>query len=96
MQNRSIFFNSPVNKAACPMCQGSVSRVRRNFLDRLLDPLRGLFVSRRHALYRYHCCASACAWTGTLVRRVGRRDLYGASGSRRHVLDAARMSGLKT
>ena len=76
-------------KDACPMCEGSVSRVHRSLLDRLF----GLFVSRRHVLYRYQCCSAACAWTGTLERRVGRRNLRDVSGSGRHVLDAARMSG---
>ena len=41
-----------------------------------------------------NCCALACAWTGSLEHRVGGRKLYDASGSRRHVLDAARMSDL--
>ena len=35
MQSRSIILKSPVNKPACPMCEGRVSRVRRNLLDRL-------------------------------------------------------------
>ena len=81
--------NKASNKVACPLCQGNVSRVRRSLLDRL----RGLFVPRGRALYRYHCAASACAWTGSLERRAGGRNLYGAAGSRRHVLDPARMSG---
>ena len=76
-------------KPVCPLCKSGVSRVRRGVIDRL----RGLFVRRGHALYRYHCTSSACAWAGSLSRSVAGRNLYGASGSRRHVLDAARMSG---
>lgn len=78
-----------VFRATCPLCLGGVRRVRRSLLDRL----RGLLMPRGHALYRYHCTAPACAWTGSLTRRVGGRNLYGAAGSRRHVLDPARMSG---
>ena len=91
MQANPTIPSSPLNKPACPVCQGSVSRVRRSRLDRLLHQLRGLFVPRHHALYRYHCSASACAWTGSLQRRVGGRSLYGSTGARRHVLDPARM-----
>lgn len=77
------------SKTACPLCQGRVNRVHRSLLDRM----RGFFMPRGQALYRYQCMASACAWKGSLTRSVGGRNLYGAAGSRRHVLDPARMSG---
>ena len=89
MNTAATYRHNPVHKPACPKCDGSLSRVHRSLLDRL----QGLFVSRRHVLYRYQCCASACAWTGTLERRVGRRNARDVSGPRRHVLDASRMSG---
>lgn len=83
----------PDNKVSCtpvcPLCKGRLNRARRSLLDRL----RGLFMPRGRALYRYRCHASACAWTGSLTRRVGGRNLYGSAGTRRHVLDAARMAG---
>ena len=92
MKTDSIDVKNPVGKPACPLCEDSVRRVRRSLLDRL----QGLFVSRLHVLYRYQCCASACAWTGTLERRVGKRNHFDVDTPRRLVLDAARMSGPKT
>lgn len=92
MQTASTDLKNPAGKPACPLCEGSVRRVHRTLLDRL----QGLFVSRRHVLYRYQCCAPACAWTGTLERRVGKRNQVDVDSQRRHVLDAARMSGPKT
>ena len=92
MENRTSSPNQRLSKPTCPSCRGSVDRVRRTLLDRL----RGLFVPRRHVLYRYHCCALACAWTGSLQRKASGRSLYGSSGSKRRVLDAARMTDMST
>ena len=82
-------MSSHLNHAACPLCQGTLARTARKPIDRLLDGLRGLF-TRRRPLYRYQCWAAGCGWQGRLARRAKGRNLYGAAGSRRHVLDAAR------
>lgn len=85
-------LNLPVHrsdKPVCPLCEGMVDRVPRTLLDRW----RNLFMPRGRALYRYQCWAPACAWQGSLKRHAGRRDVYGAEGSRRHVLGAAQMNG---
>ena len=75
------------HKPACPLCKGTVDRVPRT----LLDHLRTLFLPRGQALYRYQCWVPTCAWQGNLKRRATRRNVYGAEGSRRHVLGAASM-----
>jgi hypothetical protein len=95
MQDLDTFFvkpayqasDKPARRPACPLCHGSVKRVRRSLLDRL----RGLFMRRGHARYRYRCTAPACSWSGGLSRGLGERNIYGAGGSRRHVLGAARL-----
>ena len=95
MENHTTSPNQRLSKPTCPACQGTVDRVRRSLLDRL----RGLFVPRQHVLYRYHCCALACGWTGSLERKLklSGRSRYGPTGSnRRRVLDAARMTGMST
>ena len=92
MQNRNPYLAKSSTLPTCPVCQGSVGRVRRSLFDRFL----GLFVARGHVLYRYECCATACAWTGSLQRSAGGRNVYGAAGSRRHVLDAAQMSEFRS
>ena len=74
-------------KPACPLCTGTVDRVPRTLLDRVLSH----FLPRGQALYRYQCWVPTCAWQGILKRRAGRSNVYGAEGSRRHVLGAARM-----
>ena len=84
-------LNRPVHrpyKPVCPLCKGTVDRVPRSLLDRL----RSLFMPRGRVLYRYQCWAPACAWQGSLKRHAGRRNVYGAEGSRRHVLVAAQMT----
>jgi hypothetical protein len=43
----------------CPRCGASLSRIRRNALDRLVS----LLAPRR----RYRCRAFGCGWTGTLI-----------------------------
>ena len=74
-------------KPVCPLCNGTVDRVPRTLLDRALS----FFLPRGQALYRYQCWVPNCAWQGNLKRRAARRDVYGADGSRRHVLVPAQM-----
>jgi hypothetical protein len=40
----------------CPCCGGPVARVQKRFIDRLLEPVRG--VKRR-----YRCTIVTCGWT---------------------------------
>jgi hypothetical protein len=50
-------------KAVCPRCAGSVERVRRRLIDRIVS----VFVPVR----RYRCRNDACSWEGNL-RSAGR------------------------
>lgn len=81
-------FSRLSHKPPCPQCQGLVKRAHRTVFDRL----RGLFMPRGQALLRYRCVSPSCAWTGSVERPARGRNVYGAAGTRRHVLDAARMS----
>jgi hypothetical protein len=47
----------------CPRCHGSIVRVRRHLIDRLIS-----LVLRRH---RYRCLSMGCGWEGSLRRRAG-------------------------
>ena len=75
-------------KPVCPLCKGTVDRVPRTLLDRV----QSLFLLRGKALLRYQCWVPTCAWQGNLKRHASRRNVYGAGGSRRHILGAAQMS----
>lgn len=80
--------NRHAHATTCPLCLGTVERIARRPMDRLLDRLRGLFV-RRRPLYRYQCWAVDCGWQGRLARRSKTRNPYDGDGSKRHVLPAS-------
>ena len=89
MNSPTIAPNNPVSRPPCPSCQGRLRRVRRTLFDRL----RAYFLPRAQVLYRYRCCASSCAWTGSLEHSVYGRNAYSDAPAGRYVLDPARMSG---
>ncbi len=74
------------HRAECPVCKGSLYRVPRSFLDRVLS----VFVP----VCRYRCHSWACGWEGNLrasgdsPSREGRSGVY---GGRRRKLEASRM-----
>jgi hypothetical protein len=43
---------------SCPLCGGSVARVRRRSVDK--------FMSLFHQVHRYHCYMLRCSWEGNL------------------------------
>jgi predicted RNA-binding Zn-ribbon protein involved in translation (DUF1610 family) len=52
-----------LSAGACPVCGGSLYRVHRSSLDRLLGSLSGV------PLRRYRCSDEDCGWEGLLRRR---------------------------
>ena len=57
---------SQSSEPLCPLCGGSVRRIRRRSEDRLVS----LFVK----VYRYSCNSRACGWEGCLrVKRNAQR-----------------------
>jgi len=62
VEERAVGYGKPVGRSLrCPRCQGSLVRVRRRLLDRIIS-----LVSPRH---RYRCVAIGCGWEGTLRRK---------------------------
>lgn len=47
-----------IRRPACPACGGSVARIHRRLIDRLIS-----MVVLRH---RYRCLALGCGWEGNL------------------------------
>ena len=62
VEERAVGYGKPAGRSLrCPRCQGSLVRVRRRLLDRIIS-----LVSPRH---RYRCVAIGCGWEGTLRRK---------------------------
>jgi len=47
----------------CPRCKGSVDRIRRQLVDRV--------ISMFTPVYRYRCWSDNCRWEGNLRSRPG-------------------------
>lgn len=60
MRYRSNSFGH-VRRAQCPWCQGTVERIHRRFIDRLMSPIL--------PRYRYRCLSLGCDWEGNLPVR---------------------------
>jgi len=51
-----------IHGRTCPRCYGSVMRVRRRYIDRLISVVV--------PVHRYHCISPSCGWTGNLRVRL--------------------------
>ena len=58
----------------CPRCNGTVVRVRRRAIDRLLSHFR--------TVYRYQCLSLHCRWRGNLRPDRGRREKRGGQAGK--------------
>jgi hypothetical protein len=56
-------YAGSVGAAACPRCGGTVQRIRRRWIDRVLS----VFARLR----RYRCHSPLCGWEGNLRERQG-------------------------
>lgn len=53
--------DDPGSTLACPLCGGSLQRVRRRLADRLWSLIR--------PVRRYRCDNPACGWVGNIARK---------------------------
>lgn len=62
----------PTQEGECPLCHGTVYRIPRRTLDRLL--------SRFVLVHRYHCGTMICGWQGAMrVKRQPQPPLDNAA-----------------